>query len=286
MNKQKLLKILQAIIPPFFIIIIKKLGIYSQLKKIFLSINKQELNPTWNVIKSGELTGTKIFIYPFGDWQKEMINGEYDKFIFDYLKKIDLTQKNIFDIGAHIGYHTLYFAKLAGAKGKIISFEPNVFNIERLKINLEKNYELSKNIQVIEKAISDKSGEEAFVFSKKVDKGSSSGSFLDNADTFWEKANYEKLYGFKRVKVQTTTIDEFVKKNDIIPDLIKLDIEGAEHLALAGAKKTLFEKKPILLIEIHSIFNMYKVCDILSDFQYKIEFLKEEKDGRCFIAAK
>jgi FkbM family methyltransferase len=285
MNKQKTYKMLLMITPPILVAIAKKSSLSPLLKKILFTSQKK-IKPNWRTINNGILKGRKIFIDPIGNWQKEIINGEYDKFIFDYLKKIDLKNKIIFDIGSHIGYHTLCFAELVGNEGRVISFEPNIFNLDRIRLNLEENNNLSSRIKVVTKAVSNKIGEEDFVFSEKVDKGTSSGSFLGNANTFWEKDLYEKSYGFARKKVETITIDDFANDNELMPDLIKLDIEGAEHLALEGAQKILASKKPILLIEVHSIFNMYKVSALLNIFAYEIELLKEERDGRCFIAAK
>jgi FkbM family methyltransferase len=277
--KKQIFKIFKGLTPPLLISLIKKSG---------LSLNNSQrvIKPAWHVITGGVLSGKEIFIDPIGDWQQEIINGTYDGFIFDYLQAVDLENKTIFDVGTHIGYHSLCFAQLAGESGRVVSFEPNMFNIERIRLNLEKNPELSRRVKLIEKAISDKIGSEEFIFSDKVDKGSSSGSFLSNADTFFQKDIYEKSFGFKKVDVQTITLDEFSRTSGLMPDLIKLDVEGAEYLALEGANNVLSQKKPIVLIEVHSIFNMYKVFEILNQNHYKIEFLKEEKDGRCFIAAK
>lgn len=285
MNKNKILHFVKCITPPIFIDLLRKSAFYNKLKNLYLGFNKQEILPSWNRIKRGELAGREILINSAGAYQEEMIEGEYDKFIFDYLKKFNLKGKVFFDIGAHIGYHTLCFASIAGTEGKTVSFEPNCFNIERIKMNLEKNQDLAKTIFLLEKAVSNIVSYETFVFSDKVDKGSSSGSFLNSSDTFWEKSKYEDLYGFKKCEVQTVTIDEFVKNSGLLPAAIKMDIEGAENLALSGAKKTLADHKPILLIEVHSIFNMFRVYELLNSLGYKIELLKKEKDGRCFITA-
>jgi len=276
--RQKIIKLIKGITPPLILDLAKK-------SVTSLRPAGKPLSPSWHTIKDGGLKGHNIFLDPIGDWQQAMTSGTYDDFIFGYLKKTDLSGKVIFDVGSHIGYHALYFAQLVGDGGKVVSFEPNMFNVERIRLNLEKNKNLSGHITLIEKAISDISGSTEFVISDKVDKGSSSGSFLSNADTFFQKDIYEKSFGFKKVNVETITLDEFSRSTGLLPDFVKLDIEGAEYLALEGAKNILSQKKPIFLIEIHSIFNMYKVYEILKQYNYKIELLKEEADGRCFVAA-
>ncbi len=47
--------------------------------------------------------------------------------------------------------------------------------------------------------------------------------------------------------------------------------EGAEYIAVAGMKETLRNHKPLLLIEVHTIFNMLKVSEMLRDADYSIE---------------
>jgi FkbM family methyltransferase len=215
-----------------------------------------------------------------------MIIGNHDYFFTDYLKKINLEGKIIFDIGAHIGFDTLFFAKAVGEKGKVYAFEPNTHNKERLDLIIEHNKHLSERIKTFDVAISNKKGTVDFIFTDRVDEGSSSGSFIDDAHTIWEKGIYEREVGFKRTAVKTVPLDEIhgIGITDS-PALIKIDVEGAEFLVVEGAKKLLKEKHPILFIEIHSIFNMLKVGADLRDLGYKIELLKEEEDGRCFIVA-
>ena len=70
------------------------------------------------------------------------------------------------------------------------------------------------------------------------------------------------------------------------PDILKIDVEGAEFLVLSGAKNILLNKKPTIFLEIHSMRNMFNVVSFLSALSYKLEILEEEPDGRVFIEAK
>lgn len=248
-------------------------------------IEKITIKPRWNEIRGGILKGGHIFIDPTGGW-KDMVTGEYDKFFFDFLEKQNLENKVIYDIGAHIGYNSLVFAKMVGSNGKVFSFEPNIFNKKRFELILSRNKEFSEIIKIMNVAISNKNGEDDFIFNKNVDNCKSSGSFVDGSHTFFEKSSYERSMGFERVKIKTVSMDSLDSIGIVDkPDLIKIDIEGAEFLALEGGLSLLAEHKPILLIEIHSIFNMLKVYEILTKLNYKIDLLKEESDGRCFISA-
>jgi FkbM family methyltransferase len=248
--------------------------------------HKCRYEPSWHTMKGGILKGSLIFIdTKAGRWQQEMINGAYDAFLFDYLTALHLRGKTVFDIGAHIGYHAMTFASLIGSRGTVYAFEPNRFNVERLRINVSGNRELSERIRIYETAVSDRIGTAQFYFSRCVDNGTSSGSFISEAHTYYEK-NADYLNSFETTDVETYPLDQI---GDLIgpgvrPDIIKIDVEGAEGIVLEGAKNVLIEHKPLLLIEVHSIYNMVKICEILGSAQYNITFLKEEPDGRCFLA--
>lgn len=285
-SKGSLYSTINAVTPPIIFSTLKNSSLYPKLQSwADKNLKKDRFTPTWNTIKSGILQGRKIFVYETGVW-KDMISGEYDTFFIDYLQKLDLTGKVIYDVGAHFGYSAMCFAALTGETGTVIAFEPNVFNKKRFEYFLTENKDLEKVIRIYDIAIADKAGEEDFNFNDNLDDGTSSGSFIESSHTFYEKDSYEKNLGYKKVKTRTISLDSL---SDIgvtePPYLIKIDIEGAEYLALEGARKVISEHKPMLLIEIHSIFNMLKVGQVLHDLNYKIELLKEEKDGRCFIAA-
>lgn len=277
--KNKFYIFLKLIIPPILFLTIKRVILLFKLGRL-LSSN----TPKWVKIINGDLANREILINK-NTWP-EMMSGNYDIELFNYLKQSDLKGQIIYDIGAHIGFSSMIFSTLVGENGKVIAFEPNIFNLKRFEIILNKNQDLKNKIIINNFAISDKNGEDDFIFSDTIDDGTSSGSFLWNSDTFYEKSTYEKNIGFKRTKVKIVSINNYLEENTgLIPAVIKIDIEGAEFLALKGGLESIKKHKIKLLIEIHSIFNMFKVEELLRSIDYKIKLLKEEKDGRCFIAA-
>lgn len=285
MTSHKLYNLIKDITPPVIFRAIKKSPFYGLISQGVKKLSGSGYEPVWNVINGGLLKGYHFFCDPKGDWQSEMLNGTYDKFLFDYVATLDLKDKTIFDIGTHVGYHSLYFSKLVGEKGKVYAFEPNIFNIDRIRLNLAKN-ESVKNIKLKEVAVSDKIGEEEFLFSDNIEGGTSSGGFLDNADPLWKKEVYTNEIGFKKVKVKAVTLDSLVGENSKNrPALLKIDVEGAENLILKGGMEFLKEFKPVILMEIHSMFNMFVVLNGLNELGYKTKLLKKEGDGRCFVVA-
>lgn len=269
-------KFLKDITPPV---------IYALLRKLL--VKPRTFSPIWNTLTYKPLEGIQIFFDPTGPWQKTILDNTYDAFLFKRLDAEKLQGKVIFDIGAHIGFHSLYFARLVGPKGKVYAFEPNPKNVERLNLIREKNPDIKNIITVCDVAVSNVLGTEEFSMSDDIESGRSSGGFIDTADTIWGREAFA-MRGFKEISVKTVPMDLFKQELGIqeAPDLIKIDVEGAESLVLIGAKNTLLSKKPIILMEIHSMLNMFKVMSILSSLSYEVEIIKEETDGRCFIEAR
>jgi FkbM family methyltransferase len=202
-------------------------------------------NKTVIPILQGKLKGKK--------WIKgSSINGcwlgtyEFDKQII--FQKYITPGMVIYDVGANVGYYSLLSSILTGANGKVFSFEPVPRNIYFLK----KHIALNKldNVTVIDKAVSDKITKLKFSLSSNP----SMGHISDDGE----------------IEVETINLDEFNRQGNLLPDLIKMDIEGAEYYALSGAKELLKEKKPIIFLATHSKEIHIKCIELLKSLGYKI----------------
>lgn len=269
-------KIIKSIAPPV---------LYAFLKRVFAK--PRTFSPTWNTLTYAPLKGVRIFFDPSGPWQKTIIDNTYDAPLFEAVRAARPEGKVIFDIGAHIGFHSLYFARLVGAKGKVYAFEPNPKNLERFQLIRDKNEDIKKIISVFGVAVADRPGTEKFSLSEDVEGGRSSGGFIDSADTIWDRAAFRQR-GFFETKVRTVPVDLFKEELGIAeaPDIIKIDVEGAESLVVRGAKNTLMAKRPLLFLEVHSMRNMFEVTSFLSSLSYEMKIIHEESDGRCFMEAR
>lgn len=156
-------------------------------------------------------------------------------------KLIDLSKsKNIiFDVGAHIGLCAMPLSRVAN---KVIGFEGSAENENYLRSHIAKND--LKNIEIISKLVGDKHDDHVKFY--EVDGGSGVPSIADlNA--------IKKQKGFtatEQIK-QQITIDDYVKETNNIPDVIKIDVEGAEFKVIDGALKTITKYKPDIVISLH-----------------------------------
>jgi FkbM family methyltransferase len=161
----------------------------------------------------------------------------------------------VLDAGGCWGDTALYFAQTVGLQGKVFTFEFASDNLEVLHRNLAMNPELSSRIEVISKALWNKSGEEV-VYSLN---GPATSVSNDNAGA---------------LRVLSLSIDDFVKEKGLPRiDFIKMDIEGSELKALQGAEKTLRTFSPSLAIAIyHNDEDFIAIPNYLENLKLGYEF--------------
>lgn len=167
------------------------------------------------------------------EWKLEMLFQEYEKETTGFFKKNILPGMTIIDIGAHVGYYTVLFAKLTGPQGRVYAFEADADNFGLLK----KNAGNRKNIYLFNQAISDKDG---FIDFYKIKSSTGCHSLIAPQNDEAE-----------RINISTTTIDSFIEKHHLEKvGFIKIDIEGGEYLALLGMQKLLSRNdSPAIVME-------------------------------------
>lgn len=180
----------------------------------------------------------------------------YFKHHLDKFKNIDFS-KDIIDAGASMGDSALFLSRLANAN--IYSFEPT----SELFTLINKTIELNKltNVIPIQKGLLDKEAEQNIYLAGKFGRSTTINEFRN------EGTNAEL--------VKFTTIDKFVKENNLKIGLIKADVEGAEPLLLKGAIETIKTQKPALIISIyHGAEDFFKIKPMLDSlnlgYQFKI----------------
>src|SRR6476646_1400445 len=144
------------------------------------------------------------------------------------------------DVGANVGSYSLRIANDYRNKGvRVIAIEAHPENYRALCRNIEING--FKNVKAINKAVSDHKGivtmYERFHIENRV-----RSDFYSLCDTFLHENNFIRPDG-KSLQVEGDTLDSILANNEV--DVMKIDIEGAEVLALKGAANTLKQLRKI-----------------------------------------
>jgi FkbM family methyltransferase len=133
------------------------------------------------------------------------------------------------DVGANVGFYSLLASKLVGS-GKVFAFEPAPRNLSYLRKHLTLNR--VRNVEVLAIAVCDKNGSSRFETE--------------------ESGLMGHLSGEGGITVPTATLDSLVDDGAVLPpDYVKMDIEGAELLALHGASRTFQRFRPVLFLATH-----------------------------------
>lgn len=241
----------------------------------------------WVRFSGGPLAGREMYIDLGVPTWKAMAGGDYEPFIFESLgAEGGYESKTVWDVGAFMGYHALAFAALVGPAGRVVTFEPNPYNVERIRLNLGRSPDLAERVQIVGDALSNEDGQTSFTFSPSVDTGNSSGSHIAGAFAPEVPSVYES---FERITVNTVRADTLLREGRVpAPSLIKMDVEGAEMMVLEGAVEMLSEVRPVMLIEVHHIVTMMQTQELLTGLGYELKVVHVEEDSasRCHVLAK
>lgn len=236
-------------------------------------------------VTGGPLKGGRLLLDLGSPAYRAMCDGRYDDFVWPALPHVADINGRVLDVGAHIGYDTLVLARLYPENG-VVAFEPEPMNLARIQANLALNPELATRVEVAELALADTSGFLSFHTSGNVDDETSSGGYLGSVRPPLDEKVYVNA-SFRESKVPVGRLDELVEERGWGRiGLMKIDVEGAEHLVLAGALGVLRRDKPFLCIEVHSIACMIAVMDLLEPMGYVITLIHEHRPGRAHIIAR
>lgn len=141
----------------------------------------------------------------------------------------------VVDVGAHIGIYSLIASRRVGASGKVIAVEASPANAELLRRHLKING--CANVDVIDAAVGDRADQITFIYRPDA----------TDPSAFANSIAYD-IFG-RRARIQMMTLDDICKS--VSPALLKIDIEGAELLAMRGAAGLLTRHRPTLVIAVH-----------------------------------
>jgi len=200
----------------------------NELKKVRLSKNKKKME----LLTKEKVNGYKMKLIK-GDnpiTTSIMETGLWEEKTTEFIKKNLKPGQTFIDVGASVGYYTLLASKLVGSSGKVYAFEPAEETQQVLARNLAENK--IQNVVVYNCALSDNKE-----FKTKLYLGNAPGqnSLIDSDDRKFKEVNND-------------IFDNIKKKENIIPDMIKIDVEGAQLQVLEGMKETLQTDKELTII--------------------------------------
>jgi FkbM family methyltransferase len=183
--------------------------------------------------------------------------GEFEE-RSSFVKLIKHFNANVFwDVGANLGTYSLIFLQ-NNPGGAVLAFEPDRRNLTLLRKTAQ--YNSLSSLKIVPFAVGDKVGEATFF----IDDITGATGSLVTSHFIAEQFGQDPLQSL----VQTTTLDEQLN-GERCPDLIKIDVEGADLAVLRGATRVLEACRPIVMFEA-SLKNFSESRKMLEDLQYRL----------------
>jgi len=188
-------------------------------------------------VSAGGLAGLRLKL----DLQteKDYWLGTYETHLQAAVRELVRPGWVIYDVGANIGYVTLLLARTVGAAGRVYAFEALPANVDRLSENIALN-NLGGRVTIIPGAVADASRPVRFWVGPSGAMGKAEGSAGRESE------------GGDSLEVSGISLDDFIYRDgNPPPQVVKMDIEGGEVLALRGMTHLLGTERPLVLLELH-----------------------------------
>lgn len=213
-----------------------------------------------------DFCNTKIRLLP------EYVCRDYETSVQEQISQIVQRGNTVIDCGAYVGIYTIALAKLIGDDGHVYAFEPTQETRQVLKRHVHLN-RVDRSVTIEPIAISDSTGEVTLW---------ASGVNAGNSLNYESAVINEKYTGIDTMPyvINQTTLDNYCFSKNIIPSVIKIDVEGAELKVLYGAKRILSKYRPFIFLEMHPFHlpksggNSDELLEFMKHIGYAHKFLE------------
>jgi len=208
-------------------------------------------------ISGGLLAGHK-WVRFMRSHNQEYVQGTYEQSLQDEIARLLKPGMTFYDVGANAGFFSLLASHLVGPAGHVVSFEPHPVTASNLSAQMRVNG--ASNVEIIEAAVCDRVG---------------SAKFSDG-DVSVMTSLAAAATAARTIEVKTIDLDTVIKGHRP-PDVLKLDVEGAEMDALAGARQMLSLIRPVMLVELHTAQIARDFERLMQSINYTSKSLNQEE---------
>lgn len=176
---------------------------------------------------------------------RHCVSGSFEPVETSFIRSVVKPGMTFVDVGANIGWFSANAAKLVGSKGRLFAFEPRKDTFSALSRTFQDNG-FSDRATLINAAVGEEAGEVFIGWSPQL--GNPGGTwtlpYLELEETFRDN-------GAALERTPVVVLDEVI--GDTSVDVMKIDIEGAEPIALRGARGLLRRQRPLILCELNPV---------------------------------
>jgi FkbM family methyltransferase len=215
---------------------------------------------TWVQVESGLAQGLWLLLdldIEGGYWI-----GAYETKVQDRLRRLCAPGSVFYDVGTSLGFFSLAVAHRVGPQGKVFGFDPEPENTRRFRQMIVRN-SFQDCVTVVDAAAWSYSRDE-ISFQRGGRQRTYGGVVADGVRPVLAE-------GEMRV-VKAVSLDDFAGQGHPAPDVIKIDVEGAECEVLRGARQIFSRAKPALICEVHHSEAADWIANWLAEVKYVAEW--------------
>jgi len=223
-------------------------------------------------VLSGPARGLRFKLDLLQRMESAYAKGTYDKRILARLRTLCRPGWVAWDCGTYLGFYTVFLSRLVGPAGRVVAIEPDSRNMARTRENAGLNS--CNNVTFLNAAIGGAVGRVEFI------RTNNTNSHLPGMYVGASTSEYSRIVQEEEhTQVECFTLDSLLSLRGLpAPNLIKLDIEGAERDALGHAARMAADCQPLIVLELHN-----PECDAKAwEFARKSDYLLQnlETDTR------
>jgi FkbM family methyltransferase len=178
-----------------------------------------------------------------------ILRGRFELNELEFVRQTVRPGDHVIDAGAHVGLFAMHMADRVGPLGTVHAFEPFPANLECLEAAVREN-RFEDRVTLERAAVGALSGEAQLVFARAT---------LNSGGAYLLPSNAPVPDGHEAVPARVVALDNYELPRPVA--FIKIDVEGAEPLALAGAAQLLRRDRPVVLSEVHPA-QLARVSDV------------------------
>lgn len=188
-------------------------------------------------VRSGLAKGARWTLLPYSAYWR----GTYESDVDEAIGRLGgLSGATCWDLGTHYGIYTIGLARVVGPTGQVAGFEPDPVSFARCRRHVLMNR--LDWVKLYPAAVSETDGRSELL------KYGAFGSPVTHL-----RYDGEEGVGSTRVSVSTVSLDGLVSKGELrLPRFIKIDVEGHGAKAVRGARTSIAEAKPWVVMGFHS----------------------------------
>lgn len=215
------------------------------------------------VVRGGIAKGARWTLFPYTSYWRGV--GEQD--VASAISRLGIRQgENCWDLGAHFGIYTVGLARRVGPSGIVASFEPDPVAHSRCARHVEMN--ALKNVRLFRAGAGDIAVQGTLIVSAGLGEPQSHLRFDDEPAPAGERT----------IPIPLVRLDSLVEVGTIPrPRFIKIDIEGYGAKALSGARNTIKDSQPAIVMSFHSLPELNGSREVLEPLGYRVFDLTGEE---------